>query len=393
MQSELRRRLQLHTIPTASATRTARFFQPGDPLPPNQLPGAAVNPPNEVASPTLATPYSRQASLGYSWQVNDWLGLNFEGVNIAYRDIPYRFRANSDRPGAPAAAPLPAVRQLPALGGQRQGGLQRRQPQLPRPGDRQARGPRLLHLLARDRQRARRRRRVPPDGHQLRALPARRPRRLDQSAQPAVQRLHRPAQHRRPAPAHPERRLPGARGGSTSPACSAITRRRRTPSTRPTDPNHDGFKFDLLPGGLAVNAARGHSFSQFDLRLSKVFNVGPVGARADRRGVQPVQREEPRRLHRHCSTTTATRSAPSPRPSRAIPCRASSAWPSSACGSGSRLRRPSGRRVLGGALRRPPFPLAGGHSRASRHLLLCAPPARRACSGGCSTRSGPRRPA
>jgi hypothetical protein len=69
------------------------FFQPGDPLPPNQIaPGAFA--PNEVASPTLATPYSEQASLGYSWQVNSWLGLNFEAVTISYRDIPFRFRAN-----------------------------------------------------------------------------------------------------------------------------------------------------------------------------------------------------------------------------------------------------------------------------------------------------------
>ena len=70
------------------------FFQPGQPLPPNQLPGAAVFPPNEVASPTLATPYSAQGSLGYSWQATSWLGLNVEGVRINYRDIPYRFRAN-----------------------------------------------------------------------------------------------------------------------------------------------------------------------------------------------------------------------------------------------------------------------------------------------------------
>lgn len=70
------------------------FYQPGQPLPPNQLPGAEVFPPNEVASPTLATPYSDQASLGYSWQVLDWLGLNFEAVRVRYRDIPFRFRAN-----------------------------------------------------------------------------------------------------------------------------------------------------------------------------------------------------------------------------------------------------------------------------------------------------------
>ncbi len=70
------------------------FFQPGQPLPPNQLPGTAVNPPNEVASPTLQTPYSAQGSLGYSWQASSWLGLNIEGVAINYRHIPYRFRAN-----------------------------------------------------------------------------------------------------------------------------------------------------------------------------------------------------------------------------------------------------------------------------------------------------------
>jgi hypothetical protein len=74
------------------------FFQPGQPLPPNQLPNADVFPPNEVASPTLATPYAAQGSLGYSWQVNNWLGLNFEAVRINYRDIPYRFRANPTDP-------------------------------------------------------------------------------------------------------------------------------------------------------------------------------------------------------------------------------------------------------------------------------------------------------
>lgn len=71
------------------------FFQPGQPLPPNQQTGGtAVNPPNEVASPTLATPYSDQISLGYSWQVNPWLGLNADASHINYKDIPFRFRAN-----------------------------------------------------------------------------------------------------------------------------------------------------------------------------------------------------------------------------------------------------------------------------------------------------------
>jgi Carboxypeptidase regulatory-like domain/TonB dependent receptor-like, beta-barrel len=70
------------------------YFQPGDPLPPNQLPPGLGFVADEVASPTLATPYSDQISLGYSWQVNDWLGLNFEGVSIQYHNIPYRFRPN-----------------------------------------------------------------------------------------------------------------------------------------------------------------------------------------------------------------------------------------------------------------------------------------------------------
>jgi hypothetical protein len=71
------------------------FYRPGvDPLPPNGLSGAVLNPPNEVGSPTLAAPQSTQASLGYSWQVNNWLGLNFEAVTIDYEKIPFRMRGN-----------------------------------------------------------------------------------------------------------------------------------------------------------------------------------------------------------------------------------------------------------------------------------------------------------
>jgi hypothetical protein len=50
--------------------------------------------PADVASPTLSTSYSDQASLGYSWQLNPWLGLSADVVHIDYRDIPFRFRAN-----------------------------------------------------------------------------------------------------------------------------------------------------------------------------------------------------------------------------------------------------------------------------------------------------------
>ncbi|MGH9360451.1 MAG: TonB-dependent receptor [Thermoanaerobaculia bacterium] len=84
-----------HSNPAGIPNLNGTFFQPGQPLPPNQLGtpelGAGAD---EIASPTLATPYSDQISLGYSWQVNNWLGLNLEAISIDYHDIPYRFRAN-----------------------------------------------------------------------------------------------------------------------------------------------------------------------------------------------------------------------------------------------------------------------------------------------------------
>jgi carboxypeptidase family protein/TonB-dependent receptor-like protein len=72
------------------------IFHVGQPLPAGGE--AAGIPPNEVASPTLAAPYSDQSSLGYSWQVNPWLGLSTEAVHIDYRDLPFRFRGNPKDP-------------------------------------------------------------------------------------------------------------------------------------------------------------------------------------------------------------------------------------------------------------------------------------------------------
>ncbi|HWN41167.1 MAG TPA: TonB-dependent receptor [Thermoanaerobaculia bacterium] len=92
----------LHDNPGGIRNPDGSLFRPGQPLPPNQLPAADVPPPNEVASPTLATPYAAQGSLGYSWQATNWLGLNIEAVRINYRDIPYRFRANPTDPATGA---------------------------------------------------------------------------------------------------------------------------------------------------------------------------------------------------------------------------------------------------------------------------------------------------
>lgn len=84
-----------HADPSGIRNPDGSFFRPGQPLPPNQLPpSGGVIPPNNVASPTQETPYSDQFSVGYSWEVSSSLGLNIEAVSIQYEAIPYRFRAN-----------------------------------------------------------------------------------------------------------------------------------------------------------------------------------------------------------------------------------------------------------------------------------------------------------
>ncbi|HEY0514066.1 MAG TPA: TonB-dependent receptor [Thermoanaerobaculia bacterium] len=257
------------------------LFHPGDPLPPNQLPNAAVNPPNEVASPTLATPFSRQASLGYSWQVNNWLGLNFEAVNIAYRDIPYRFRANPFNPATVDAQGNP-LRRFPDFGNFRLWMGNGKADYNGANVSFRARATDKLEVLG------------------------------FYTYSHVTGNVLAGADEFRLTDVNYEPSLRGSRDVSINPLnplCNACigplntdARHRITLSTvyqapwginvsamfryhsatpytiyTATDPNHDGFKFDLLPGTSHVNAARGSSFSQFDLRLSKVFNVGPVG--------------------------------------------------------------------------------------------------------------------
>lgn len=70
-------------------------YQPGQPLPPNQLNLDGRNwLPNDVASPTLATPRSTQAWLGYATEIDGLFAVTLDLVRIEYRDLPYRFRAN-----------------------------------------------------------------------------------------------------------------------------------------------------------------------------------------------------------------------------------------------------------------------------------------------------------
>ena len=257
------------------------FFKPGDPLCRNgvttncvagdPLPG--IPPPNEVASPTLATPYSRQASLGYSWQVNDWLGLNFEAVTIDYRDIPFRFRANPIDPATGARRfPFGNFRLWYGNGKADYDGVNlsfraRATQKLELQGFYTYSKAEGNILAGADEFR------LTDVGYEPSWRIAR-----DVSANPlnplcgaCTGPLNTDARHRVT--------LSGVYQGPWGINIAGMFRYHSpTPFTtfRNNDPNHDGNAFDLLPGDH-VNSKRGDSFSQFDLRLSKEFTVGPAG--------------------------------------------------------------------------------------------------------------------
>jgi carboxypeptidase family protein/TonB-dependent receptor-like protein len=264
----------IHTNTAGIRNPNGSFFQPGQPLPPNQLPAADIPPPNEVASPTLATPYSRQLSLGYSWQVNDWLGLNFEAVSVDYRDIPFRFRANPIDPAT-------GVRRFPDFGnfrlwygngeasydGANASFRARVSQKLELQGFytySEAEGNvlagadefRLTDLGYQPSWRV---------GRDVSVNP------LDPLCDACIGPLNTDARHRIT--------LSGVYQGPWGVNVAGMYRyRSATPYTVFTtnDPNNDGFIVDLLPGG-EVNSERGDSFSQFDLRLAKEFTFGQVG--------------------------------------------------------------------------------------------------------------------
>ncbi len=251
------------------------FFRPGQPLPPNQLPGADIAPPNEVASPTLATPYSQQASLGYSWQVNNWLGLNVEVVSIDYRDIPFRFRANPIDPATGA-------RRFPQFGnfrlwygngkasydGANLSFRARVSDKLELTGFYTYAKTEGNVLAGADEFR------LTDVGHQPSLRIARdvsvNP--LDPLCDACTGPLNTDARHRVTLSAVYQ----GPWGLN---AAGMLRYRSALPYTfhSAADLNGDGFRLDLPPGVSEVNSKRGHSFSQFDLRLSKDFNFGRAG--------------------------------------------------------------------------------------------------------------------
>ncbi len=254
------------------------FFQPGQPLPPNMLRGLDVPPPNEVASPTLKTPLSRQGSIGYSTELARGVGITVDLVNVQYRDLPFRFRGNPLTPEE--------ERRFPDFGNFRiwygQGKADYYGAHLSlrlRPSDRlSVQGFYTLSKATGN---------VPagadefrltdvnyqPDlaiGRDVSVNP------LDPLCDACIGPLNTDARHRISVGAIYV--LPYQINLS-----GMFRFRSATPYTvhAGLDLNGDGFRIDLPPGVANVNSARGASFKQLDLRLSKIVKLNPrVGIEA-----------------------------------------------------------------------------------------------------------------
>jgi hypothetical protein len=256
--------------PNGIKNANGTFFQPGQPLPPaGNLGGGSVPPPNEVANPSIATPYSDQFSVGYSWQVNPWLGLNVDGSHIQYKDIPYRFRANPTDP-ATGKARFPqfgSFRMWMGDGSAKYNGLNIGGHA--RLGDRfELQGFYTLSHATGNILAGADEFRITDAGHQpdLRTV-------RDQSIDPTnpvcgacFGPLNTDARHRVT--------VSGLYRAPLGFNVSGILRyHSATPYTDWTgkDVNGDGYAFDLAPGVSHVNTLRGASFSQMDVRVGKAF--------------------------------------------------------------------------------------------------------------------------
>ncbi len=274
------------------------LFRAGQPLPPSQSP-ARRTPPNEVASPTLATPYSDQISLGYSWQVNNWLGLNVEAITIDYHDIPFRFRANGrSTPPAISSRPLRASRSSGHFrvwyGGGRGSydgvniGIRIRRQKFELQGFYTYSETEGNMLAGADEFRI-------TDRHRPARLPRRPLRRiarlpLDPLCDACFGPFYTDAEHRV--------NLAGIYHAIWGINLSGVLRyHSANPYTEANallqDLNGDGFRIDLAPGVDHVNTGRGSEFMQIDLGASKEFSFGDFGIEVIARGLQRSRRREP----------------------------------------------------------------------------------------------------
>lgn len=254
------------------------FWKPGDPLPPNQVSGNLNDrTTRELASPTLATPYSDQISLGYSTEISNTLGLNFEVVDSRYRDIPFRFRAN----------PID-----PATGARRMAGVAPSNFRLwYGKGKADYKGVNLgFHSRITDRFEAQGFYTYSKStGNVLAGADEFRITAVDHQPDLAAVRDMtfdplNPLCSKCVGPLNTDARnritLSGVYRAIYDINVSGIFRYHSgLPYTEwaGVDLNHDGYRFDPVPGQSGVNNLRGSSFSQFDLRVSKEFKVGPTG--------------------------------------------------------------------------------------------------------------------
>ena len=84
----------LHANGAGIRNADGTLYRIGQPLPANQLTTVGRPAPNEVASPNIEAPESTQASIGISTEITRNIGVTLDLVSIQYRNIPFRFRAN-----------------------------------------------------------------------------------------------------------------------------------------------------------------------------------------------------------------------------------------------------------------------------------------------------------
>ncbi|HEV8632051.1 MAG TPA: TonB-dependent receptor, partial [Thermoanaerobaculia bacterium] len=245
------------------------FFHVGQPLPPNGLTSPDLQPPNEVASPTLATPYSDQKSLGFAWQWTDHIGLDFSLVSIDYHKIPFRFRANPKDPATGA-------RRFPQFGNFRlwygkgrasydgaNVGVRVHMTKVDLQGFYTYSKSKGNVLAGADEFRINDRGYQPGLPRDVSVNP------LDPLCGACFGPLDTDARHKLT--------FGGTYSGPWGVNVSGMFRyRSATPYIDyiTSDPNNDGFAEDLRPGVGHVNTLRGHSFQQLDVRLARDFRFG-----------------------------------------------------------------------------------------------------------------------
>jgi outer membrane receptor protein involved in Fe transport len=250
------------------------YYQVGQPWPENQIPPGTTAP-RDVASPTLKPPYSDQATLGYSWQVNNWLGLSSELVYAKYENIPFRFRANPFDPARGGERRFPEFASFRIWYGKGSAkykgfnlGFRARSEKLEVQGFYTLSETTGNILAGADEFRITQAE-YQPDLGAVR----------DQTVDPydplckkCYGPLNTDSRHKFTISATYQLPLDFSLSGM-------FRYRSATPYTEwdsSLDPNtnNDGYTFELRPGTAHVNIKRGHDFSQFDMRFAKAFKFG-----------------------------------------------------------------------------------------------------------------------